>query len=102
MIDAAALASMRTDATLINTSRGPILNTEDLMESLRRGKLAGAAIDVFDLEPLPKDDPIVDAELIKSGKLLLTPHLGYASRQTFIPQLRQNPKFFMSYDAEIV
>jgi phosphoglycerate dehydrogenase-like enzyme len=83
MIDAAALAAMRRDATLINTSRGPILNTTDLMESLRQGKLAGAAIDVYDIEPLPKDDPIVDAELIKSGKLLLTPHLGYASQQTF-------------------
>lgn len=83
MIDAAALASMRPDATLINTSRGPIVNTTDLLDSLRQGKLAGAAIDVFDVEPLKGNDPIVDADLINSGKLLLTPHLGYASAQTF-------------------
>ncbi len=83
MIDAAALASMRPDATLINTSRGPIVNTIVLLDSLRQGKLAGAAIDVFDVEPLNGDDPIVDSDLINSGKLLLTPHLGYASQQTF-------------------
>ena len=83
MVDAAALASMRPDATLINTSRGPIVNTTDLLDSLRQGKLAGAAIDVFDVEPLNGSDPIVDLDLINSGKLLLTPHLGYASEQSF-------------------
>jgi phosphoglycerate dehydrogenase-like enzyme len=83
MIDAKALAAMRPDATLINTSRGPIVNTTDLLDGLRQGRLAGAALDVFDVEPLSKNDPILDADLIKSGKLLLTPHLGYASQQTF-------------------
>lgn len=83
MINAAAIDSMRPDATLINTSRGPIVNTTDLLDSLRQGKLAGAAIDVFDIEPLNVDDPILNADLINSGKLLLTPHLGYASQQTF-------------------
>lgn len=83
MIDASALAAMRPNATLINTSRGPIVNTAAMLDSLRQEKLAGAAIDVFEVEPLNKEDPIVDADLINSGKLLLTPHLGYASEQTF-------------------
>ena len=83
MIDAEALGAMRPNSTLINTSRGPIVNTSDLLEALRQGKLAGAAIDVFDNEPLGSGDPIVDAELISAGKLLLTPHLGYASTQAF-------------------
>lgn len=77
------LAAMRPDATLINTSRGPIVNTTDILDSLRQRKLAGAALDVFDIEPLSKGDRIVDSDLIQSGKLLLTPHLGYASQQTF-------------------
>lgn len=94
MIDASALAAMRPDATLINTSRGPIVNTIDLLHSLHQGTLGGAALDVFDFEPLSKGAPIVDADLIESGKLLLAPHLGYASQQTF--------KLFYSQMAEAV
>jgi phosphoglycerate dehydrogenase-like enzyme len=89
LIDAAALAAMRPDATLINTSRGPIVNQSDLLEALRRDRLAGAALDVFDSEPLAGDDPIIDQELIRTGKLLLAPHLGYASLQTFTLFYRQ-------------
>lgn len=67
----------------INTSRGPIVDTDALLAGLRAGKPAMAGLDVYDVEPLPKGDPLRDAELIESGKLLLTPHLGYTTQATF-------------------
>ncbi|WP_277024563.1 D-2-hydroxyacid dehydrogenase family protein [Paracoccus hibiscisoli] len=83
LIDSAALSAMRPTATLINTSRAAIVDTVELLTCLRQGRIAGAALDVFEREPVAADDPILDNELIKSGRLLLTPHLGYASQQTF-------------------
>lgn len=83
LIDRDAISHMRPDACLINTSRGPIVNNQALLHALRTGTLGSAAIDVFEEEPLSKDAPICDPELVESGKLLLTPHLGYTSEQTF-------------------
>ncbi|MGY6634380.1 MAG: D-2-hydroxyacid dehydrogenase family protein [Alkalilacustris sp.] len=82
LIGAPELAAMRPDATLINTARGPVVDTAALLAGLRARQPARAGIDVFDREPLPAGDPIRDADLIAEGRLLLTPHLGYASRQT--------------------
>lgn len=83
LIDAAAFAAMKPGAVFLNTSRGPIHDTAALLAGLRRGFPAMAGVDVFDLEPLPADDPLRDADLISSGRLLLTPHLGYTTEATF-------------------
>ncbi len=74
IIDAAALAKMKPSAVLINTARGPLLNEAALVDALRQGKLAGAALDVFEEEPLPADSP-----LLSMDNVLLAPHNSNAS-----------------------
>src|SRR5580704_11904107 len=75
LVSAAELALMKPTARLINTSRGPIVVEADLVAALTDKKIAGAAIDVFDQEPLPPDHP-----LRALPNLLATPHIGYVSR----------------------
>jgi phosphoglycerate dehydrogenase-like enzyme len=72
------LALMKPDAYLINTSRGPIVDEAALIGALKSGRIAGAALDVFDREPLP-----VDHHLRRAPRLLLTPHIGYVTRETY-------------------
>lgn len=74
LIGAAELALMKPSARLINTSRGPIVEEAALIDALTRRRLAGAAIDVFDIEPLPADHPFRHLD-----NLLATPHIGYVS-----------------------
>ena len=76
LIDAAALAEMRSTAILINTARGPIVDQEALREALVNGTIAGAALDVTDPEPLPPDDPLLSAP-----NLIVAPHIGSATHQ---------------------
>ena len=83
LIGAEAFASMRPDAVIVNTSRGPIIDTEALLNGLHGGRPAKAGLDVFDEEPLPPGHPLLDRELIDSGRLLLTPHLGYTTKANF-------------------
>ena len=83
LIDKAAFASMRERALFVNTSRGPLADQDALLEGLRAGKPWKAGLDVYDVEPLPHDHPLRDKALIDSGQLLLSPHLGYATEQTF-------------------
>ena len=71
LVDKNLLSHMRPHALLINASRGGIVDEEALMEHLQDKKMAGAALDVFEREPLPKDSP-----LRKIPNLVLTPHLG--------------------------
>ncbi len=78
LIGAAELAAMKPDAALINTSRGPVVDQTALINALSRGTIAAAALDVFDQEPLPPDSP-----LLAVPNLLLTPHLGYVTRETY-------------------
>jgi phosphoglycerate dehydrogenase-like enzyme len=78
LIGASELARMKSTAFLINTSRGPIVNQEALLEALGARRIAGAAIDVYDQEPLPADHP-----LRKLKNLLLTPHLGYVTEENY-------------------
>ncbi|MFY1632433.1 C-terminal binding protein [Solwaraspora sp. WMMB335] len=73
MIDAAALAAMRPDVTVVNTSRGPIVVLADLLDALRSGQVGAAALDVFDAEPPPA------AALDKVPNLLVTPHSAFYS-----------------------
>ena len=83
LIDRAALASAKTGMVLINTSRGPIVDSAAALDWLRRDLTAKAGLDVFDSEPLPQDDPLRADDLISEGRLLLTPHLGYSVEATF-------------------
>ncbi|MER6600774.1 hydroxyacid dehydrogenase [Streptomyces sp. CS149] len=78
LVGAAELARMRPTAYLINTSRAAIVDTDALLAALDAGTIAGAATDVFDVEPLPADDPVRSAP-----RLLATPHLGYVSRANY-------------------
>ena len=75
LVGAAELALMKPTARLVNTSRGPIVVEADLVAALEGGKIAGAAVDVFDQEPLPPDHPFRSLP-----NLLATPHIGYVSR----------------------
>src|SRR5580700_5202859 len=75
LVGAAELALMKPTARLVNTSRGPIVVEADLVAALKDKKIAGAAVDVFDQEPLPFDHPFRTLP-----NLLATPHIGYVSR----------------------
>ncbi|MFD4336693.1 D-2-hydroxyacid dehydrogenase family protein [Streptomyces anulatus] len=93
LIGAAELALMRPTAYLVNTSRAAIVDTDALLAALRAGALAGAATDVFDIEPLPAGHPVRTAP-----RLLATPHLGYVSRanyETYYGQAVENIRAFL-------
>ena len=77
-VGAAEFARMKSSALFINTSRGPVVDEDALIDALRSRRIAGAALDVFDREPLPGDHP-----LRSLPNTLLTPHMGYASRETY-------------------
>jgi glyoxylate reductase len=72
-----ALARMKPSAYLVNTARGPIVDTEALGRALHAGEIAGAALDVTDPEPLPADHPLLDAP-----NLVVLPHLGSGTLAT--------------------
>jgi glyoxylate reductase len=76
LLDAATLASMRPSAILVNTARGPIVDERALVEALQAGTIAGAALDVFEREPE------VEEGLLALENVVLTPHLGSATRDT--------------------
>jgi glyoxylate reductase len=77
LIDAAALRRMKPTAYLINTARGPLVDTAALVSALHAGEIAGAALDVTDPEPLPGDHPLLDAP-----GLLVVPHIASATHAT--------------------
>jgi glyoxylate reductase len=77
LIDDEALARMKPTAYLVNTARGPIVDSDALGRALHAGRIAGAALDVTDPEPLPGDHPLLGAP-----NLLVLPHLGSATEAT--------------------
>ncbi|WP_062464710.1 D-2-hydroxyacid dehydrogenase family protein [Demequina soli] len=78
IVGAGELASMRPTSILVNTSRGPLVDTDALVAALHSGRIAGAGIDVYDAEPLPSDHPLRSAP-----RTVLTPHLGYVTDGTY-------------------
>ncbi|KAL4939364.1 hypothetical protein BDV06DRAFT_231095 [Aspergillus oleicola] len=77
------LASMKNNALLINTSRGPLIDESALLDVLNKGGIGGAALDVFDPEPLPIDSPWRTTKWGVDGRseVVLTPHMGYGDEQ---------------------
>ncbi|HZZ96788.1 MAG TPA: D-2-hydroxyacid dehydrogenase family protein [Jatrophihabitantaceae bacterium] len=78
LIAAADLALMKPTAYLVNTSRGPIVDEAALIDALRANRIAGAALDVYDVEPLPADHPLRSLR-----NTLLLPHIGYVTTDNY-------------------
>ena len=77
LINRETLAKMKSSAILINVARGPVVNDADLCEALEKGVIAGAGLDVLGKEPMEKDNPL--SRIKESRKLLITPHMAWAS-----------------------
>lgn len=77
LFDREQFRKMKSTAYFINVSRGPVVDTDALLEALQTGEIAYAALDVTDPEPLPKDHP-----LLKLSNVLITPHIGSATIET--------------------
>ena len=93
LIGRADIALMKKDAILVNTSRGPIVDTQAVIEALEAGRLGYACFDVYDREPLPSDDP-----LRRAPRVLLTPHIGYVTEENYrasYPQIVENVLAFL-------
>jgi phosphoglycerate dehydrogenase-like enzyme len=93
LVTARELGLMKQTAYLINTSRGPIVVESALLEALKNRQIAGAGLDVFDVEPLPTDHPFR-----KLDNVVLTPHLGYVSQQNYeryYPDIVENIRGFL-------
>ena len=92
IVAAADLALMKPTARLVNTSRGPIVVEEDLIEALRAHAIAGAAIDVFDTEPLPANHPFR-----RMPNVLATPHIGYVTSGLYETFYRDTVKNLLAW-----
>lgn len=80
LINKENLALMKENAVLINTARGPVVDSEALAEALNRGKIAGAAVDVFETEPpVAKEHPLLSAK-----NLIATPHVAFATKEAMV------------------
>ena len=78
LVGVAELALMKSDALLINTSRGPVIDEAALLSALNAGRIGGVGIDVYEPEPLPANHPLRTAP-----RTLLTPHIGYVTEETY-------------------
>ena len=78
LIDSSKLQLMKKSSFIVNTSRGPIIDESALVEALDNAQIAGAGLDVFGLEPMPSDHP-----LITSNRTVITPHIGYVTQETY-------------------
>ena len=80
-IDYSKIQMMKKTAIIINTSRGPIINENDLINSIKNHSISGVGLDVYDVEPLPEKHEF--RELSNNYNVVLTPHLGYVSSETY-------------------
>jgi phosphoglycerate dehydrogenase-like enzyme len=92
LITADLLGLMKPTAYLINTARGPLVNEEALVAALRMRRIAGAAFDVFDVEPLPSGHPFLALD-----NVVLTPHLGYVTEEAYHVFFRQVTEGIATY-----
>jgi phosphoglycerate dehydrogenase-like enzyme len=83
LIDAPAFQAMPEGSIFLNTSRAGLIDREALFDAMRNGPVQSAAIDVFEVEPIPADDPWRHAKAEFGDRLLLTPHLGYVTEKTW-------------------
>ena len=93
LVTAKELGLMKKTAYVINTSRGPIIEEQALLDALNKKQIAGAGLDVFDVEPLPLDHPYR-----KMDNVVITPHLGYVSQQNYekyYPDIVENIRGFL-------
>ena len=80
MISAEKIAMMKPNAILVNCARGPVLDSQALADALNQEKIAGACIDVYEMEPpIPGDHP-----LLNSKNTLVTPHVAFASKEAMV------------------
>ncbi len=94
LVTAKEFALMKPTAYIINTARGPIIEEKALIAALQERRIAGAGLDVFDIEPLPLDHPFRRME-----NVVITPHLGYVSEQNYrqyFPDIVENIRAFIA------
>lgn len=99
LIDLEALTKMKKTAVLVNVARGPVVNEHDLYTALTEDLIAGAGLDVLSKEPMQKDNPL--AKIKDSRKLLITPHMAWASveaRSRCMQEVFKNIEAFMAGD----
>ena len=93
LLNEEAFKSMKDGTFIVNTSRGAVIDEKALINALKSGKISGAALDVFEEEPLPADSP-----LLKMENVILTPHIGWYSEEAMAEQKREavlNVKAFL-------
>lgn len=92
IVTARHLSLMKPTAYLINTARGPLMDEVALVVTLREGRIAGAALDVYETEPLPPDHALLSLE-----NVVLSPHVGYVTREAYDLFFRQVVESIESY-----